>query len=73
MCCEIKDILRQCDLYKGKKPDVWSCLYSFLYKNGVKSGIYGTGSENFKTGSKVHDQKPNFHVPKNDIYGSKIP
>ena len=44
----------------------------FLYGNCLKSGIYETGSENFKTRSKAHDRRPNFYVPNNDIYGPKI-
>ena len=47
-------------------------LYPFLYENCLKSGIYGTRSESFKTGGKAHDPKLNFHVPKNDIYEPKI-
>ena len=44
----------------------------FLYGNCLKSGIFETGSENFKTGSKAHDRRPNCYVPNNDIYGPKI-
>ena len=43
-----------------------------MLKNYLKSGIYGTGSENIKTENKAHDHKPNIHAPENDIYGSKI-
>ena len=28
------------------------------------SGIYGTGSEKFKTAGKAHDPQPNFMFPK---------
>ena len=34
--------------------------------------MYGTGSENFKTGTKTHDHKLNIHAPKNNIFGPKI-
>ena len=44
----------------------------FFHRNCLKSGIYRTGSENFKTENKAHDHKPNIHAPKNDIYGPKI-
>ena len=37
-----------------------------------KTGIYGTGSENFKTETKAHYPKPYIHAPKNDILVPKI-
>ena len=50
-------------------------LYPFLYRNCLKSDIYGTGSENFITGSenfitgsKEHDPQPNFYVQRNDFF-----
>ena len=45
---------------------------TFLHRNCLKSGVCGSGSENFKTGNKAYDHKPNIHAPKNDIYGPKI-
>ena len=44
---------------------------TFLHRNCLKSGIYGTGSENFKTKSKAYYPNPNIHSPKNDIYRPK--
>ena len=45
---------------------------TFSHRNCLKSGVCGSGSENFKTGNKAYDHKPNIHAPKNDIYGPKI-
>ena len=47
-------------------------MYPFLYGNCTKSGIYGTGSENFKTENKAHDSRLNFCCPYNDSVRSKM-
>ena len=45
----------------------------FLHRKCLKRGICGTGSENFKTGSKAHDPKPNFYGLENSIFDQKWP
>ena len=43
-----------------------------MHRKCLKNGIYGTGSETYKTRTKAHDPDQYIHAPKNDILGPKI-